>query len=131
MIGDVSKGSENDKLLSEIIGDNWKELVKVDSPVINNYGRGYDHTAYWPKIMKKLQVLKQQNLSIDHNMKSIDIAVSTLTTATVDTTNATATTNDDSVENVNSYTDEKLSSIVTGIHDINIKKNKDNNDYDI
>lgn len=58
IIGDVSEGSENDLKMRELIGDNWKEMVGAEKqPLKPGSGPGYDHDAYWPTVMSRLEEL--------------------------------------------------------------------------
>eukprot|EP01038_Epipyxis_sp_PR26KG_P012344 gene12344-16555_t len=53
IVGDVSEGSPNDKLLHSIIGPNWKILTGAGQPIYNkNCSPGYNHVLFWPKIME-------------------------------------------------------------------------------
>ncbi len=59
IIGDVSEGSKNDLKMRELVGDNWKELVGAEQPVVKKgCGPGYDHDAFWPTVMDRLAALK-------------------------------------------------------------------------
>lgn len=52
--GDVSEGSENDKLLSSIIGSNWKALTNATSKVMSpGCSPGFVHEEYWPWLLQR------------------------------------------------------------------------------
>jgi hypothetical protein len=54
IIGDVSDGSENDKTMKELIGDNWKILTGADQPVHKpGASPGYDHDNFWPAALER------------------------------------------------------------------------------
>jgi hypothetical protein len=42
--GDVKEGSDNDKMLREIIGPQWKQLCDVPKD-------DYDHKSFWPQVL--------------------------------------------------------------------------------
>jgi len=52
--GDTSVGSDNDRALTSILGDNWRELTQQDAPVWEDGGsRGYKHEAAWARAMQE------------------------------------------------------------------------------
>jgi hypothetical protein len=52
--GDVSENSENDILLKNIIGDDWKTLTGAEQPVFKpKTSPGFNHEVYWPTIRKR------------------------------------------------------------------------------
>lgn len=54
ILGDVSDGSENDKLLSSIIGRKWKALTNATSKVLSpGCSPGFVHEEYWPWLMQR------------------------------------------------------------------------------
>lgn len=54
ILGDVSDGSENDKLLSKIIGSNWKMLTNATSKVLSpGCSPGFIHEEYWPWLLQR------------------------------------------------------------------------------
>ena len=57
----MSVGSANHKLLSELIGDNWKEIARVGYPLVNSCARGYVHEEYMPAMFDKLEKIKSSN----------------------------------------------------------------------
>ena len=61
--GDTSDGSANDLELRRLIGEDWKELTGVGQHVYAppNPGPtspGYDHTSFWPRCMRRVNVLQ-------------------------------------------------------------------------
>mmetsp|Transcript_52072 Transcript_52072/g.122047 ORF Transcript_52072/g.122047 Transcript_52072/m.122047 type:complete len:176 (+) Transcript_52072:510-1037(+) len=48
--GSGDDGSENDLLLRQIIGPDWKKRTGVDQPAQPGCSPGYDHEEYWPKV---------------------------------------------------------------------------------
>ena len=59
--GDVSDGSNNDTLLRDIIGDNWKEITGATSQVVKKGASpGYDHCAYWPRLMERIRLIQDK-----------------------------------------------------------------------
>ncbi|RYH02928.1 hypothetical protein EON65_47550 [archaeon] len=62
--GDVSDGSENDKLLRKIIGDNWKVLTGAEqSRVDDKTSPGYIHHKYWPTVVERLEEVRSRSTS--------------------------------------------------------------------
>eukprot|EP01039_Chlorochromonas_danica_P006529 gene6529-7202_t len=62
--GDITDGSENDKLLRNIIGDDWKELTGAEQPYIDKRcSPGYSHEKYWPTVIERLDILKSPSSS--------------------------------------------------------------------
>jgi hypothetical protein len=58
---DVGEGSENDRKLKEIIGDNWKELCGGEQPVLKKGSSpGYLHDTHWPMTMQRYQEMLQK-----------------------------------------------------------------------
>lgn len=54
--GDVSDGGDNDKLLQQVIGENWKVLTGAEQPILaKNNSPGYDHSIYWPTVMQRYE----------------------------------------------------------------------------
>lgn len=52
--GDVADGSENDKKMREIIGEDWKVLTGAEQPRLGpKISPGYDHAQRWPWVMQK------------------------------------------------------------------------------
>ena len=52
--GDTAVGSDNDKTLGVIMGDNWRELTRQDDPAFEEGGsRGYRHTESWAKAVRE------------------------------------------------------------------------------
>ena len=46
--GDVSKGTPNDKILTELIGEEWRDMTGAESPRLrSDSAPGYDHAANW------------------------------------------------------------------------------------
>eukprot|EP01031_Cornospumella_fuschlensis_P028991 gene28991-34991_t len=59
--GDVSDGSENDKLLRKIIGDDWKVLTGAEQPRVDDKtSPGYIHHKYWPTVVQRLEVIRSR-----------------------------------------------------------------------
>jgi hypothetical protein len=51
---DVSDGSENDVLLSAILGNNWKALTNASAPVVSaGCSPGFRPAEYWPWLMQR------------------------------------------------------------------------------
>lgn len=64
--GDVSDGSENDLLMKNIIGDNWKLLTGADQPVYApGCSPGYRHDQYWPSVMERIAKEKEDSASTE------------------------------------------------------------------
>lgn len=56
--GDVSEDSANDRLLKQVIGDDWKVLTGAEQPVLaKNTSPGYDHAKFWPTVMQRYEAL--------------------------------------------------------------------------
>jgi hypothetical protein len=55
IVGDYSDGSDNDKLLRSLIGDDWKALTGVGQRTLPKCSPGYDHSQYWPFAMQRLK----------------------------------------------------------------------------
>eukprot|EP01034_Spumella_vulgaris_P026679 gene26679-33298_t len=63
--GDVSTGSENDVLLTNLVGENWKALVGVEQPVqIKGNSPGYQHEVFWPTVLERLVILNSTNHTV-------------------------------------------------------------------
>lgn len=62
--GDVSDGSANDKLLRELIGDDWKVLTGAEQPILQKTkpasSPGYLHSQQWPALMKRVEVVQER-----------------------------------------------------------------------
>ncbi len=43
--GDVSEGSENDKILKEIVGEEWRKMC-------DNTKDAYKHGEFWPSVLQ-------------------------------------------------------------------------------
>lgn len=62
--GDVSDGSENDKLLKKLIGDDWKVLTGAEQPRVDDKtSPGYVHHKYWPTVVERLEGAKSRSNS--------------------------------------------------------------------
>ena len=60
VVGDVSDGSENDSLMRQIIGQNWKQLTGAEQPVVKaGSSPGYDHQVYWPTVLDRVERLTE------------------------------------------------------------------------
>jgi hypothetical protein len=58
--GDVSEGSENDLLLKEIIGPDWKVQTGATQPVYSpGASPGYKHEEYWPSVLSRAEERKR------------------------------------------------------------------------
>lgn len=54
--GDVSEDSSNDKLLKQVIGDDWKVLTGAEQPVsAPNTSPGYNHEKFWPTVAQRYE----------------------------------------------------------------------------
>lgn len=80
IIGDVSPGSENDKTMRSVVGDNWREItgaeqeeamtdpekVTTDDVCSSKKGQrcspGYDHNKYWQSVKVRLEALADGSL---------------------------------------------------------------------
>ena len=52
--GDTSVGTDNDRMLRSILGENWRELTGQDKPVMEEGGsRGYSHAAAWAAALRE------------------------------------------------------------------------------
>tara|TARA_A100001015_G_C14993544_1_gene715120 strand:- start:1509 stop:1892 length:384 start_codon:yes stop_codon:yes gene_type:complete len=72
--GDVSDGSNNDTLLRDIIGDNWKEITGATSQVIKKGASpGYDHCAYWPRLMERIRLIQDEEIKKDLKILADDV----------------------------------------------------------
>lgn len=61
VVGDVSDGSPNDKLMQSIIGDNWKSLTGAEQAVLKpGNSPGYDHEVYWPTVLERVRRLEER-----------------------------------------------------------------------
>jgi hypothetical protein len=70
--GDVSAGSANDKLLSDVISPDWKRLTGAEQPVLSpKCSPGYRHEEYWPKILQLDG--PQKTLQVDSNERHIQL----------------------------------------------------------
>lgn len=62
--GDVADGSANDKLLRDLIGDNWKALTGAEQPVLQKTktpsSPGYLHAEQWPALMKRVEAVRMK-----------------------------------------------------------------------
>jgi len=57
--GDVSEGSENDQVLVELLGEDWKRLTGADQHRFEKHlSPGYLHRAYWPTIVAREQTVR-------------------------------------------------------------------------
>ena len=55
--GDTSVGTDNDRMLQSILGENWRELTGQDKPVMEEGGsRGYSHAAAWAAAVREESV---------------------------------------------------------------------------
>ena len=56
--GEYGEGSDNDKTMRFLLGENWKQITGVDQPkVAEESSPGYDHARYWPNVGKKMTLL--------------------------------------------------------------------------
>lgn len=58
--GDCSPGSENDKLLCDVIGDDWRQKCNVPpcDPKTKQESKDelpYDHSTFWPRVIAEQQ----------------------------------------------------------------------------
>jgi hypothetical protein len=54
--GSGEEDCEDDVMLKEIIGDNWKVLCGAEQPVVKKGNSpGYDHSVHWPMSMSRYQ----------------------------------------------------------------------------
>jgi len=68
--GDTSKGTENDKKLTEIIGENWRELCGVGIPVIKpKCVPGYDPEKVLGEARQEQKVYFEQEAALDALME--------------------------------------------------------------
>jgi hypothetical protein len=67
----VSKGTDNDKLLCNVIGENWRELTRADYPRLNNKSAGYNHEEYWPNVVEKIKILAKNRNQNQNNIDSM------------------------------------------------------------
>jgi hypothetical protein len=82
--GDVSDGSDNDRLLQSIIGSDWKILTGADQPIHSpGASPGYNHGEYWPEILLRAEERKKKSESED-NTSSASPQEVVPTTATAD-----------------------------------------------
>jgi len=52
--GDVSEGSANDKMMKELLHDNWKEITGAEGEIHEPQGSpGYKHKTYWAKVVEQ------------------------------------------------------------------------------
>jgi hypothetical protein len=62
--GDVSDGSENDKYLRDLVGDDWKVLTGAEQPVLQKTkptsSPGYLHAKAWPALMKRVEAVRER-----------------------------------------------------------------------
>ena len=55
--GDTSVGTDNDRMLRSILGENCRELTGQDKPVMEEGGsRGYSHAAAWAAAVREESV---------------------------------------------------------------------------
>ena len=53
--GDCNDGSDNDILMKQLIGDNWKVLTGAEQSVLKKGNSpGFEHSIYWASLMKRL-----------------------------------------------------------------------------
>lgn len=62
--GDVSDGSANDKLMRDLIGDDWKVLTGAEQPILQKTkpasSPGYLHSQQWPALMKRVEAVRRR-----------------------------------------------------------------------
>ena len=62
--GDVSDGSDNDRIMRKIIGDDWKELTGATMPVLKpGCSPGYDHDIVFSKMVSNYESLTGKSVS--------------------------------------------------------------------
>lgn len=60
--GDVSKGSANDKLMKDLIHENWKEITGAEGEIFEPQGSpGYHHKKYWPTVVEHYEKMASQS----------------------------------------------------------------------
>ena len=68
--GDVSRGSQNDRTLIDILGPNWRELSGVDQPVlVKGCSAGFTQEDYWSRIKPALLWLQDKTNLLYGNSK--------------------------------------------------------------
>jgi hypothetical protein len=69
--GDVSSGTENDTLMQNLVGSNWKELSGAEQPVVQQgCSPGFNHATYWKNILRIHADLSRSTNTLDTSIDS-------------------------------------------------------------
>ncbi len=68
LYGDVDDDSDNDRIMKEIIGNDWKKLTGATMPVLKpGHSPGYDHRLHFSKMLSNYEKLSGKNV-LGHSM---------------------------------------------------------------